>query len=366
VDIFRVPEHKQEQYRDIVAATKTFLESNEHKKTAILHYLDAFSTLQDAIPQTHENWASWHGFPIQEAYQELFNSVAFCLVGEYRYAFIALRSVMELGLLSVYFDRDDQAHETIVSWAESLEDTPRFKKLWACIEGVANVKLYDGRFDLRGRLLADQKDLHNFVHSKGIQYSSSSEDLGFIRFLVKGSVPSGKWLTGEFRPFHFDEQRLEGWLAAAGSVVHDIAVIHLLKYPLAMQYFTLEDLGSRRPAGGLLSYGQSTELKRILADDEKAFLQHLSDNDPAVIEDYNAFFAIALANELFPDERNYAVQEVLEVFTVHDDLLPIVKAKGSRLAAYMARLRVSGQDIPKSELVSNFIDIVASDKLMKL
>ncbi|MBI1993483.1 MAG: hypothetical protein HYS67_03545, partial [Deltaproteobacteria bacterium] len=104
----------------------------EHKKLAesIVERIWIWRSLLSLLPQTIEKLFSGHVFPLVEAEYELESSAELCKLGFYKHAIAALRNVLELGLLSVYWDIDDQSHIDIKQWLGSQEPTPFLRRVF--------------------------------------------------------------------------------------------------------------------------------------------------------------------------------------------------------------------------------------------
>src|SRR5262245_17434229 len=106
------------------------LEDNPEMLKTIANHFWAYHQIGTLIPQTLENFGSGHYFPHSESYYELEASYQFALQGYYRYSLIALRLVLELGLLGVYFSVDDNEHLDVRPWITSKRPTPRRKEIF--------------------------------------------------------------------------------------------------------------------------------------------------------------------------------------------------------------------------------------------
>lgn len=224
-----------------------------------------FSSLEDLMPQTVEKFGSGHMFPILEANTELESSIQLCKLGFYKHAFIALRNALELGLLSVYWDIDDKSHVNIQKWLYSFEYTPFRKKTVAPkLKTNPNIKKFDGKHGIFVEIDKLFGELSDFVHTKGRHHSSI--DLGNANFN------------------QFNEKSLLTWIGFMNRVIKYIAAIHVLKYPIALQYTPIEQkFGLNLPAGYFLEPHQSEKLKQFFKEDDDKFskdLQEISDNDP--------------------------------------------------------------------------------------
>ena len=109
---------------EILELTNAYLRDNVEIANRINEILWVYRAVIDLLPQTLENATSGHTFPISESEHELESSIQLCKLGFYKHAIIALRNVLELGLLSVYWDIDGNSHINIPKWLSSNEPTP--------------------------------------------------------------------------------------------------------------------------------------------------------------------------------------------------------------------------------------------------
>src|ERR1019366_2193276 len=99
----RLPVHELQSAAQISELTDDLLSRDDALLHSIVNVMTAHRELGDLIPQTVSKFGSGHFFPFSESEFELSNSLLLARYGFYRYAFVALRSVLELGLLSVYW-----------------------------------------------------------------------------------------------------------------------------------------------------------------------------------------------------------------------------------------------------------------------
>jgi hypothetical protein len=117
----------EEHIDEVVAATDTFFEDSPEYAHIIEKYVLVFHHLFDIIPETVDKFWSGHIFPYAEAEYELHSSIYFATRGFYKHALNSLRSVLELGLLSVYWDIEDKSHIEIQDWLQSKEGYLRMR-----------------------------------------------------------------------------------------------------------------------------------------------------------------------------------------------------------------------------------------------
>jgi len=113
----------------VLESSENFLINNKNYIKTINIYLLAYKNLLDLIPETIENFWSGHIFPYTESEYELESSILLAFLGFYKQAINCLRNVLELGLLSLYFNLEDYGHKEIKNWLYSLENTPFKNKI---------------------------------------------------------------------------------------------------------------------------------------------------------------------------------------------------------------------------------------------
>lgn len=101
--------------------TEDYFKKNPDIRRQIEEVSRVYGSIGKTVPQTTENLWSGHFFPYTESWAELqisFNLVTF---GFYKQAFMSLRSGLELGLLSVYYNINDDGHLEVQSWLKSKD-----------------------------------------------------------------------------------------------------------------------------------------------------------------------------------------------------------------------------------------------------
>jgi hypothetical protein len=238
-----------------------YLENQRDLHNRIETFIRAYYEIGDLIPQTDENLMSGHFFPYSQSYYELENSYQLCLEGFYRYSFIALRSVLELGTLGIHVTLRDREHLDVKPWLKSIERTPNLRHMLSKLEGIPNYREFDKRFGLRKRILEIYGELCAFVHVQGYPFSSSA--------LTRSNVNN------------FNSIALAKYGDTASKVISNLVVIYLLKYPVGMQPLPLDEkFGLNGPVGGFLQEYQVKLITSLLPSEETEFLQKQSDEDP--------------------------------------------------------------------------------------
>lgn len=257
--------NSDERILQVLKESNEYLESKNEISSKIEEIVWIFRYLEDLMPQTVEKFWSGHMFPLVEANTELESSIEFCKLGFYKHALIALRNVLELGLLSVYWDIDDKSQVDIQNWLYSFESTPfRKKTVFPKLKTNQNIKNFDDKHKIFNDIDNLFGELSNFVHTKGRYHSSL--DLGNANFN------------------RFNEKSLLNWIEFMIKVVKFIVIIHVLKYPVALQYTPLDQkFGLNSPAGGFLEPSQSEAIKQFLDENILKTLQAISDSDDEAI-----------------------------------------------------------------------------------
>jgi len=255
---------------DVFNKSNEFLKNNPEYKESIDLYLWANRNILDLIPQLVYNFWSGHIFPLSEAEYELESSIDLALFGFYKQAMQSVRNFLELGLLSLYWNIEDTGHITIQNWLHSLENTPFKKQVLEQILRNKNIKKFNNKVNIIEEINILYKELCNYTHTKGIKYSTRILNMANFN--------------------NFNEKTFIKWLNYFKRVVRTIIALHLLKYPVGLQYTPIaEKFGLNEPVGGFLNSYQAEQIKKIFDDKTLKVLQKISDEDES---------AIALAEEI--------------------------------------------------------------------
>ena len=171
------------------------------------------------------------------------NSIQLCKIGFYKSALMVLRNVLELGLMSVYWDLGNQNPITRQKWLNSDKQTPYTSNIISVLKGNKNVKVFDNKHNFVQEV-KELLELSGYVHTKGMKYSYYS--------LTNGALN------------HFKEGSFLKWLNFFQKVVKTIVITHILKYPVAFQYTPMDRFGFNPPAGGFLEPHQVDFIKKFL------------------------------------------------------------------------------------------------------
>lgn len=201
---------------DVLRTSENYLIAHPSLKEKISNLGWNIQSIGKSIPQTTENWWSGHFFPFIESSEELQVSFNLAMFGLYKQAFMSLRSALELGLLSVYYNINDDGHKVVKDWLNSKDtweaNTPRADKIWKILFSNQNIKDFDQKFEIKQRF-SDLSYLHNYVHTKGYKFSN------------KLGVKISNYQT-------FEESIFLKWLTAYEDIVIIIITLHMLKYPI--------------------------------------------------------------------------------------------------------------------------------------
>ena len=86
---------------------------------------------------------------------------------------MSLRSGLEVGLLSVYYNINDDGHLAVQNWLKSKDsreaDTPNATKIWKILNSNTNIATFNKELNIYERL-NKLIFLHNYVHKKCYKY----------------------------------------------------------------------------------------------------------------------------------------------------------------------------------------------------
>jgi hypothetical protein len=249
---------------EVYNLSKKFIEDGEFKdKLDDLFWM--YYSIGDLIPHKIESFWSGHFFPWTESWEELQISYNLCLFGFYKQAMVALRSALELGLLSIYWNLNDDGHKIIREWLKSEKNTPYNDEIWKKLEKHKNFKLFQQKIDVKNRIL-NLGILHNYVHSKGRKYSNSI------------GLPKSNFQTFEVKGF-------SDWFGAFEEVVKVLSILHLIKYPLGVIKLDYhQKFGIDTPMFGGLQESQIERIRKLVSKEEFEQIEFIAQNDETVKE----------------------------------------------------------------------------------
>jgi len=269
--------YEPEKSIEVYKKTEEYFNANPNVKSRVEELGWIYQTVGMIIPQNLENLWSGHYFPFTESWEELqisFNLVCF---GLYKQAFVSLRSGLELGMLSVYFNINDDGHNTVKEWLQSKETaeakTPRADKIWGILLSNENFKKFNDKHDLRNTF-DSLGFLHNYVHTKGAKHSNR---MG----LLKSNSQT------------FEAKLIIKWLKSYADIISLISTFHLLKYPVAVIRFDYsKKFGIDIPSFGGLEEQYIDQIAKILPENYLADIEVIANEDPTTqqtISEVNSF-----------------------------------------------------------------------------
>ena len=246
---------------DIVRnVTLTYLEKNSAIANSISGHLMAYYHILDLIPETVQKVFSGHVFPYSESHIELEISYNLAVVGFYKSSLCSLRSFFELGLLYIYYDRQDNSEEIIKEWLKSQEQTPFKKNIINGLIKIDTVASFNSEKDIINPISNLYSKLCDYVHTRGYFHSHV--------FLSQSNV------------VRFNRKSFELWLSYFESSIELLVTLFILKYPIGFQYTPIDaKFGLKAPIGGFLNPSQVDDIKNILDTSTIELLQRISDSD---------------------------------------------------------------------------------------
>lgn len=273
------PDRSIEVYRE----TEKFFESNPEIKQRLEELGWIYHTVGMIIPQNFENLWSGHYFPFTDSWEELQVSFTQICFGLYKQAFVSLRSGLELGLLSVYFNINDDGHNAVKEWLNSKDNTPRAGKIWKILRQNDNIKKFDEKHNLE-QVYQDLGYLHNYVHTKGAKHSNR---MG----LLKSNFQT------------FEEKLISKWLKSYADIISLVSTLHLLKYPISVIRLDYsKKFGIDIPSFGGLEEYNIDKIASILPDKYVEDIELIAKDDPATQETIKEISS-------FPDMTEEQVEE---------------------------------------------------------
>lgn len=250
---------------EVYKQTENFFEENPHIKSRIEELGWIYHTVGMILPLNIENFWSGHNFPFTDSWEELQVSFTQICFGLYKQAFVSLRSGLELGLLSVYFNINDDGHNAVKEWLQSKDkkeaDTPFAKTIWKILLQNNNIKKFNEKHNLK-QVHADLGYLHNYVHTKGAKHSNS---MG----LLKSNSQT------------FEEKLISKWLKSYADIISIVSTLHLLKYPVSVIRFDYsKKFGIDIPSFGGLEEYNIDKIASILPDQYLEDIERIAKEDP--------------------------------------------------------------------------------------
>lgn len=277
------PDKSIEVYKE----TEKYFETNPEIKKRIEELGWIYHTVGMIIPHNFENFWSGHFFPFIESWEELqvsFNQICF---GLYKQAFVSLRSGLELGMLSVYFNINDDGHNAVKEWLNAKDNkeanTPRAETIWKILLSNNNIKIFNDKHNLR-QTFDNLGYLHNYVHTKGAKHSNR---MGVLK--------------SNFQTF--ESKLISKWLESYADIISLVSTLHLLKYPISVVKFDYrKKFGIDIPSFGGLEEYNIDKIASILPEKYLEDIEIIANEDPTTQETIKEISA-------FPDMTEEQVEE---------------------------------------------------------
>lgn len=277
------PDKSIEVYKE----TEKYFETNPEIKKRIEELGWIYHTVGMIIPQNFENFWSGHYFPFIDSWEELQVSFTQICFGLYKQAFVSLRSSLELGMLSVYFNINDDGHNAVKEWLQAKDkkeaDTPFAKTIWKILLQNDNIRKFNKKHDIE-TVHKNLGYLHNYVHTKGAKHSNR---MG----LLKSNSQT------------FEAKLISKWLESYADIISLVSTLHLLKYPISVIRFDYsKKFGIDIPSFGGLEEYNIDKISSILPD------KYLDDIEKIANEDQTTQQTIKEISA-FPDMTEEQVEE---------------------------------------------------------
>lgn len=255
------PDKSIEVYKE----TEKYFETNPEIKKRIEELGWIYHTVGMIIPQNFENFWSGHYFPFIDSWEELQVSFTQICFGLYKQAFVSLRSGLELGMLSVYFNINDDGHNAVKEWlqakAKKEADTPFAKTIWKILLQNDNIRKFNEKHDIE-TVHKNLGYLHNYVHTKGAKHSNR---MG----LLKSNSQT------------FEAKLISKWLESYADIISLVSTLHLLKYPISVIRFDYsKKFGIDIPSFGGLEEYNIDKISSILPDKYLEDIEKIANEDP--------------------------------------------------------------------------------------
>lgn len=267
------PDKSIEVYKE----TEKYFETNPEIKKRIEELGWIYHTVGMIIPQNFENFWSGHYLPFIDSWEELQVSFTQICFGLYKQAFVSLRSGLELGMLSVYFNINDDGHNAVKDWLQAKDkkeaDTPFAKTIWKILLQNDNIRKFNEKHDIE-TVHKNLGYLHNYVHTKGAKHSNR---MG----LLKSNSQT------------FEAKLISKWLESYANIISLVSTLHLLKYPISVVRFDYsKKFGIDIPSFGGLEEYNINKIASILPDKYLEDIELIAKEDPTTqttIQEISAF-----------------------------------------------------------------------------
>jgi len=272
---------------EVFKKSSEYLSNNIDLKEKIEELGWIYHTIGMIVPQNLENMFSGHTFPFSESWDELQISYNLTCFGFYKQAFVSLRSTLELGMLSVYYNINDDGHKMVRDWLLSKDhydaNTPKARNIWRVLLSNQNIKTFNDKHNLKEKF-EELGFLHNYVHTKGSKYSNKF----------------GKYKTNSQT---FEPDLLKLWLETYEKITSIVCTLHLLKYPISVIHFDYsQKFGIDIPSFGGLEKHNIEKIGKILPNNYLKTIEKIAENDSKTQKTIEEI-------ESFPDKTDEEVEE---------------------------------------------------------
>ena len=256
--------YEPEKSIEVYNKTSKYLSENQNLKEKISELGWFYHIIGMTVPQNWDNLFSGHFFPFIESWDELQISYNLINFGLYKQAFVSLRSGLELGMLSIYYNINDEGHKMVKDWLLSKDsyeaNTPRASAIWKILLSNQNIKTFNKKHDLKSEFI-ELGFLHNYVHTKGSKYSNSF----------------GKLKTNSQT---FEPELLNAWIETYEKIATIVCTLHLLKYPISVIKFDYsKKFGIDIPSFGGLETHNIDKISKILPESYLKTIEDIAKND---------------------------------------------------------------------------------------
>jgi len=194
---------------------------------------------------------------------------------------------LELGMLSVYFNINDDGHNAVKDWLNAKEtkeaDTPFAKTIWKILLQNENIRKFNEKHNIK-KVHENLGYLHNYVHTKGAKHSNR---MG----LLKNNSQT------------FEAKLLSRWLDSYADIISLVSTLHLLKYPISVVRFDyFKKFGIDIPNFGGLEEYNIDKIASILPEKYFEDIELIAKEDPTTQERIQEISS-------FPDMTEEQVEE---------------------------------------------------------
>ena len=292
--------YEPEKSLEVLKQTEKYFLANPEIKNNIEELGWVYHSIGNSIPQTKENFWSGHYFPFIESWDELQISFNLVVFGLYKQAFMSLRSALEAGMLSVYYNINDDGHKVVKDWLSSKDtweaNTPRSDKIWKILKSNDNINKFNELFGLEDEFNS-LSFLHNYVHTKGYKYSNN---LG---------MPKANSQT-------FEEDIFIKWLNTYQRIIVFVVTLHILKYPISIiEYDWSVKIGIDNPFP-VLEIFEIEKIKDLLPKEYINELKKIAESDK---ETQNLFEHISNLPDMNETDQELQIIKLDKMFIEHGE-----------------------------------------------